>query len=121
VLKDGNVIDHGDYNTLMRTSEEFARLIKTHVDEPEPDQDNSKKSKKQKQASGGIEARGNPFVFLFHPFSPSPSFSPSLSLPHYLKNYPFNFFLGERKLMTKEHQEEGGVHRKIYTTYPFFF
>eukprot|EP00026_Physarum_polycephalum_P000563 Phypoly_transcript_00564.p1 GENE.Phypoly_transcript_00564~~Phypoly_transcript_00564.p1 ORF type:complete len:1454 (+),score=273.03 Phypoly_transcript_00564:76-4437(+) len=82
VIKDGNVVDHGDYNTLMNTSVEFARLIKTHVDVPEEaPQENGKKKKKEKGNGGASEVRG------------------------------------ERKIMTKEHQEEGGVNRKIYSTY----
>jgi hypothetical protein len=59
VLKDGDVVDHGDYNTLMSTSEEFSRLIKTHVDVPEEaPQESGKKKKKEKANGGASEARG---------------------------------------------------------------
>ena len=59
VLKDGNVVDHGNYSTLMSTSEEFSRLIKTHVEIPEEaPQEGSKKKKKEKENAGSGEARG---------------------------------------------------------------
>lgn len=62
VLKDGNVIDHGDYTTLMRTSTEFSTLINTHVEAPSGEaEEKPTKKKKEKQANGNNEARGKTY------------------------------------------------------------
>lgn len=61
VLKDGNVIDHGDYNTLMQNSAEFSRLIREHVDVPEQEAVTPKSKKKNangKGPDGASEGRG---------------------------------------------------------------